>query len=111
MDAQSIAAFLINGGLVSMLKRGKTMPTMAWILRDEAAPFGMRLLFDPGNGSLNGALGGRFIPSYSYINGKLIKPSREEITQFLIDSFGLEPLQAGRVINEAHAERMLGASC
>jgi len=101
MDKEEIASFLINGGLVSMLKVGKNMPTMVRILKDDAAPSGLRLAFDHGMG----LLAGKFIPSYAYVNGKLTKPSRQDVAQFLADAFGLDQGQAMRVVAEAHAEQ------
>ncbi len=100
MDKEELAAFLINGGLVSMLKVGKNMPTMVRILKDDSTPSGLKLAFDRGMD----VLAGNFIPSYAYVNGKLTKPSRQDVAQFLVDSFGLDQGQATRVVTEAHAE-------
>jgi len=107
MEKQEIAALLINGGLVRILKVGKTLPTMVRILKDHSAPAGLRLAFE----QVMGAPVGGLIPSYSFVNGKLTKPSRQEVAQFLADSFGLDQGQAMRVVAEAHAERdEVGAS-
>ena len=84
-----------------MLKVGKNVPTMVRILRDDAAPSGLRMAFEQG---MN-ALAGKFIPSYTFVNGKLTKPSRQDVAQFLADSFDLDRGQAMRVLSEAHAEQ------
>jgi hypothetical protein len=104
MDTEDIAAFLINGGLVTMLSVGKTVPTMAWIVADETLPSGFRLVYERSLGSAPVSWGGKFVPSYSHSNGKLTKPSRQEVAQFLSDSFGLRQEQAARVLMEARAE-------
>jgi len=101
MDKEELTAFLINGGLVSILKVGKTMPTKVRILKDEATPSGFRLAFEHGMDALVGNL----IPSYAYVNGKLTKPSKQDVAQFLANSFGLDLGQAMRVVTEARAEQ------
>jgi len=110
MDTEQLVACLIDGGLVNILKAGKSIPTVVWIVLDNAAPSGFRLLFDRSEPE-GDAIGGKIIPTNSLQDGKLVKPSKEEVTKFLIDSFGLAKRQAEHVLVEAHVAQRSSSPC
>jgi hypothetical protein len=111
MDTEQLVACLIDGGLVSMLKAGKSVPTIVWIVPDNAASSGFRLLFDRSEQPEGNAMGGKIIPTNSLQDGKLVKPSKEEVTKFLMDSFGLAKRQAEHVLIEAHVAQRASSPC
>jgi hypothetical protein len=111
MDTEQLVVCLIDGGLVNILKAGKSIPTIVWIMPDYAAPSGFRLLFDRSEQPESNAIGGKVIPTNSLQNGKLVKPSKEEVTKFLIDSFGLDKRQAEHVLIEAHVTQRSSLPC
>jgi hypothetical protein len=111
METEQLVACLINGGLVNILTVGKGIPTIAWIVPDNAAPSGFRLLFDRSKPPEGNAIGGKAIPSNSLQDGKLVKPSKEEITRFLMDSFCLNQRQAQHVVIQAHSAQRSSLPC
>lgn len=100
MNTAALTSYLINGGLLTILKAGQDQTAKAWIIADSTVPSGFRAAFEPSGGA---GTGGKDIPAHS-LQGEIIFGTKEgEVIDYLVDSFGLSRSQAERVAVEAHS--------
>ena len=96
MDKQMITDYLINGGLVSILRSnlsgGKNQPRV-WLCLDQLG--NVTHTFTPERGML----GGQLVPYSALHEDKVFAAKLDEVLSF-IQSFGLDRQQAERIVSE-----------
>jgi hypothetical protein len=96
MDKQKIIDYLINGGLVSILRSnlagGKNQPR-AWLCLDQLG--NVTHTFNPDRG----VVGGQLVPFLALRQAKIFTPKLDSVVSFL-QSFGLNRQEVEKVVSE-----------
>jgi hypothetical protein len=102
MDTEHMIAFLINGSLIKILDAGTASRSTAFVTRDDHSPSGFRTIYHPTGEDNTSPLGEQVTPLDATDGGSIVENKKEEVEDYLIESFGLTGIQARRVVNEAH---------
>ncbi len=96
IDKQRIIDYLVNGGLISILRSnlsgGKNQPR-TWLCLDQLG--NVTHTFVPERG----VMGGQVVPFWAVYDGKVFTPKRDSVLTF-IESFGLNRQEAEKIISE-----------
>jgi hypothetical protein len=101
MDTEHLMAHLIDGSLITILNAGTDSRNVSLIVRDDKSPSGLRIMYQPHKDEHGNLVGDHVTPQEATNGTKVIK--KEQVADYLIESFGLTDVQARRVVNEAHA--------
>jgi hypothetical protein len=89
-----LKAFLIQRGLVDLLKQGQGVPIKAWITFSASNP---RITYDEPANANDYIIGGGIIPQNAVEKGKLFEPAKDEVLGYLGKSFGLSRQDAEEI--------------
>jgi hypothetical protein len=96
MDKQKITDYLINGGLISILRSnlsgGKNQPRV-WLCLDQLGNVTHTFI------SERGVVGGQLVPFSALHEDKVFAPNLDAVLSF-IQSFGLDRQEAEKVVSE-----------
>jgi len=92
---------LIGGSLIKILNAGTDSPSVSLIVRDDKSRSGIRTIYQPHIDESGHLVGNRVTPQNATYVAKVIK--KAQVEKYLIACFGLNGVQAKRVVNEAHS--------
>ena len=100
IDKQKVADYLVNGGLISILRAnlsgGKNQPRV-WLCLDQLG--NVTHTFIPERG----VIGGQLVPFWTVHDDKVFTPKRDSVVSF-VESFGLNRQEADKVVSEVGTE-------
>ena len=101
MDTEHMIVHLIDGSLLKILRAGTDSRDVSLIVRDDKSPSGTRVVYQPHKDEQGNLVGDHVTPKEATNGTRVIK--KEEVENYLVACFGLDEVQAKRVVHEAHA--------
>ncbi len=103
MDTEHMIAHLIGGSLIKILNAGTDSQSIAFVARDDNSPSGFRSIYHPFEEENTSPLGKQVTPQDATDGPKVAEDKKEQVEDYLTESFGLTEMQARRVVDEARA--------
>lgn len=95
IDKRKITDYLVNGGLISILRSnlgGKNQPRI-WLCLDQLGNVTHTFV------SARGVIGGQLVPFWSVHDDKVFTPERDSVLSF-VEGFGLNHREAEKIVSE-----------
>ncbi len=105
MNVNALVEYLIDGGLIEILKQGDRHPVSPWIQEDESGRHGFRTYYPPYNHTYGDRVGGQEAPQNSTDGSTIDETSEEDVLNYLKFSFKLDDQTAERVLREARPRK------
>ena len=100
MDTEHMIGCLIHGKLINILNAGTNSHDVSLTVREDKSASGFRTIYQPHMDEHDNLVGDHVTPQQATDGTKIIK--KEQVADYLIESFGLTEVQATRVVNEAY---------
>jgi hypothetical protein len=101
MDTVHMIDYLVGGGLIKILDAGTCSRSTAFVARDDDSPSGFRIVFHLIEDENTSPLGKQVTPQNATNGSRILENKKAEVEDYLIESFGLNLMEARLVVNEA----------
>jgi hypothetical protein len=101
MDTMHMMDYLVGGGLIKILDAGTCSRSTAFVARDDNSPSGFRVIFHLIEDENTGPLGKQVTPQNATNGSRILEDKKAEVEDYLIESFGLNLMEARLVVDEA----------
>ena len=101
MDTVHMMAYLVGGGLIKILDAGTCSRSTAFVARDDNSPSGFRVVYHLTDDENTSPLGKQVTPRHATNGSRILENKKEEVEDYLVESFGLNFMEARLVVNEA----------
>ena len=93
--------YLVGGGLIRILDAGTCSRSTAFVARDDHSPSGFRIVFHLVENENIIPSGKKVTPQNATNGSRILENKKEEVEDYLVESFGLNIREAHLVVNEA----------
>jgi hypothetical protein len=101
MDTVHMMAYLVSGGLIKILDAGTCNRSTAFVARDDHSPSGFRIVFHRVEDENTSPSGKQVTPQNATNGSRILENRKEEVADYLVESFGLNVREALLVVNDA----------
>ena len=101
MDTLHMMDYLVGGGLIKILDAGTCSRSTAFVARDDHSPSGFRVVFHLTEDQNTSPLGKQVTPQNATNGSRILDNRKAEVEAYLVESFGLNFMEARLVVNEA----------